>query len=125
MPQYIDGFALPIPRAHLDTYRSVVAAVAEVWREHGALSYQEFVGDEVSGAGTGSFVSALRARPEEAIIFGWVVFPSKAVRDAAGARVAADPRMEELLAPLTAGGRDIFDATRMAYGGFTPLVVSS
>ena len=45
-----------------------------------------------------------------------------AARDLANARVAADPRMTDLIAPLTDPSRIIFDATRMVYGGFEPLV---
>jgi len=39
MANYIDGFALPIPKTHLDQYRRVARTVAEIWKEHGALAY--------------------------------------------------------------------------------------
>lgn len=51
-------------------------------------------------------------------MFGWVVFASREARDLANAKVAADPRMATLMASSHSG----FDATRMAYGGFVPLV---
>jgi uncharacterized protein YbaA (DUF1428 family) len=61
-------------------------------------------------------------KEDEAVVFGWVVFPSKEVRDRANKQVPEDSRMAELVAPLTDPGRLIFDAERMIYGGFQPLV---
>jgi len=124
MAHYIDGFVLPIPRIHLDEYRRTVETVAGIWQEHGALDYFEYVGDDMDLEGTVSFPDLLKASKEEVIIFGWVVFASKATRDLANQRVAADPRMAGLIDPLTDPARLIFDAKRMAYGGFEPLVES-
>ena len=58
---------------------------------------------------------------DEAIVFGWVVFESREARDLANEKVASDPRMAELINSSNSG----FDAERMAYGGFRPLVLSS
>ena len=96
MPNYIDGFILPVPRIHLNEYKSVAEQVAEV---------VDLKGDEV-------------------VVFGWVVFPSKEIRDSANQQVPNDPRMAELVGPLTNPERLIFDANRMIYGGFEPLVES-
>ncbi|MCB0794081.1 MAG: DUF1428 domain-containing protein [Flavobacteriales bacterium] len=122
MTNYIDGFVLPVPRRHLDTYQQVAEQVAAVWKEHGAVAYFESVGDELSLAGTRSFLEAVDARDDEVVIFGWVVFPSKEVRDRANSTVPRDERMEALVAPLTDPKDLVFDAARMVYGGFVPLV---
>ena len=124
MTNYIDGFILPIPRQHLEEYQRVAETVATVWKEYGALAYFEFVGDDLHLEGTRSFAEAVNATADEAIIFGWVVFPSREVRDQANAQVPADPRMADLVGPLTDPSRMIFDASRMVYGGFRPLVQS-
>ena len=121
MTHYIDGFVLPIPRDRLDDYRSLVEAVAEVWKEHGALDYREYVGDDLSLEGTRSFTDVVAATDDESIVFGWVVFESRAARDKANEKVAADPRMADLMNAFDTG----FDARRMAYGGFAPLVTAS
>ena len=121
MANYIDGFVLPVPSERLDDYRRLVEAVADVWKEHGALDYQEFVGDDLSLEGTRSFTDLVAASGEESIVFGWVVFESRAARDKANEKVAADPRMAELINAFDTG----FDARRMAYGGFEPLVSAS
>lgn len=125
MKNYIDGFVLPIPRAYLDEYKKVAEKVAEIWKEYGAIAYFEFVGDDLSLEGTKSFTEAVTAKEEEEIIFGWVVFPSKEIRDLANKKVPTDPRMTALVAPLTNPNRLIFDGGRMVYGGFRPLVQSN
>ncbi len=124
MKDYIDGFILPIRRAHLEEYKQVAEKVAEVWKEYGALSYFEYVGDDLTLEGIRSFIEATDAKEDEVIIFGWVVFPSKEVRDQANAQVPKDPRMADLVGPLVDPSRLIFNASRMVYGGFKPLVQS-
>jgi len=121
MAQYIDGFVLPVPRDRLNEYKRVVEAVAEIWKEHGALDYLEFVGDDLILEGTRSFTDLVAATEDETIVFGWVVFDSREARDLANEKVAADPRMVDLIDSSNSG----FDAKRMAYGGFKSLVRSS
>lgn len=118
---YIDGFVLPIPKNHLNQYKQAAIEVAKIWKEHGALEYFEYVGDDLKLEGTRSFLDAIDAKKDEVIIFGWVVFDSREVRDHANERVSADPRMVDLISPLIDSTQVIFDATRMAYGGFQPL----
>lgn len=125
MTNYIDGFVLPIPRIYLDEYKKVAEKVAEIWKEYGAIAYFEFVGEDLSLEGTKSFIETVDAKEGEEIIFGWVVFPSKEVRDLANKKVPTDPRMTELVAPLTNSEKLIFDASRMVYGGFKLLVQSN
>lgn len=122
MANYIDGFVLPIPRIHLNAYSNVAEQVAAIWKEYGALAYFEYVGDDLTMEGTRSFTQAVEAKEDEVIVLGWVVFPSKEIRDLANKQVPADPRMAALVAPLTNPSRLVFDAGRMVYGGFRPLV---
>jgi uncharacterized protein YbaA (DUF1428 family) len=125
MAQYIDGFAFPISRARLDEYKRVAEVVAEIYKEHGALDYLEFVGDDLNREGTHSFSDALSSAEGEVIVFGWVVFESRESRDVVNGKVEADPRMAELVAPLMDKSDPIFNASRMAYGGFRALVTSA
>lgn len=124
MADYVDGFILPIPRTHLEEYKSVVKQVAKIWKEYGALAYFEYVGNDMTLEGTRSFIDIANAKEDEVVIFGWVVFPSKEVRDLANEKVPNDPRMTELVTPLTDSKRLVFDASRMVYGGFQQLVAS-
>ncbi len=118
MSHYIDGFVLPVPRDRLNEYKRVVEAAAEIWKEHGALDYCEYVGDDLNLEGTRSFTDLVAATEDETIVFGWVVFDSREARDLANEKVAADPRMADLIDSSNSG----FDAERMAYGGFQSLV---
>ncbi len=122
MKNYIDGFVLPIPRIHLDEYKKAAEKVAEIWKEYGATAYFEFVGDDLSLEGTKSFIETVDAKEDEEIVFGWVVFPSKEIRDVANKKVPKDLRMAELVVPLTDPKKLIFDVSRMVYGGFKSLV---
>jgi uncharacterized protein YbaA (DUF1428 family) len=118
LAHYIDGFVLPVPIDRLNEYRQLAQAVAKIWQEHGALEYREYAGDDMMLEGTRSFPDLVAATEAEVIVFGWVVFASREARDLANKKVAADPRMTDLIASSNAG----FDAKRMAYGGFKPLV---
>ncbi len=122
MANYLDGFVLPVPRIHLDKYKRVAEKVAEIWKEYGAIAYQEFVGEDLNLEGTRSFKEVVDLKEDEVIVFGWVLFPSKAIREQANKLVPEDPRMADLVGPLTNSERLIFDAKRMLYGGFQPLV---
>ena len=122
MENYIDGFVLPVPRIHLDEYKGVAEKVAEIWKEYGAIQYVECVGEDLKLEGTRSFVEVVDMKQSDVIVFGWVIFPSKEIRDSANKKVLTDSRMKELVAPLTDPKRIIFNAERMVYGGFQPLV---
>ncbi len=122
MKDYIDGFVFPIPKIYLEEYKKIAEKVAEIWKEYGAIAYFEFLGDDLFLAGTKSFAATVNAKDDEEIIFGWVVFPSKEVRDSANQKVPTDPRMTKLVAPLTDPKKLIFDAGRMVYGGFQSLI---
>ena len=59
---------------------------------------------------------AVQAQPDETVVFSWIEWPSKAVRDAGMEKVMADPRLQPDVNPMP------FDGKRMIYGGFVPLV---
>ena len=120
MAHYVDGFVFPVPRDRLSEYRRVAEAAAQIWKEHGALDYREFVGDDLNLEGTRSFTDLLAATADEIVVFGWVAFESREARQLANEKVAADPRMADLIESSNSG----FDAKRMAYGGFQLLVQS-
>jgi len=120
--KYIDGFAFPILEKHLDTYKDIVEKVAAIWKSNGALDYVECLSDELNLEGTRSFADALEAKEDEVIIFGWLTFPSRKVRDLAHQNVAADPIMAELVEPLMRPGKQIFNPQRMVFCGFKSFI---
>jgi uncharacterized protein YbaA (DUF1428 family) len=120
--KYIDGFIFPIKEKYLKEYSNVAEQVSEIWKEYGAIEYTESVADELSLEGTKSFTEIIDLGEDEVIVFGWVVFPSKEIRDDAHKKVPQDKRMEKLIAPIIDSERKIFDPSKMFFGGFKQLV---
>ncbi len=63
-----------------------------------------------------SFPLAVKREDHETVVFSWVVWPSKEVRDAGNAKVMADPRMHPTADNMP------FDGKRLIYGGFEVLM---
>lgn len=113
---YVDGFVIPVPIANRDAYRKVAEMAAPIFKEHGALKVVECWGDDVPDGKVTSFPMAVKREANETVVFSWIVWPSKAARDAGNAKVMADPRMQ--LPPEGAP----FDGKRMIFGGFEVLL---
>lgn len=122
MAEYIDGFVLPIPTHQLEAYKTIAVQIANIWKEYGALSYSEYLLDDPTHPATLAFAELADAHENEAVVFGWVAFESREARDIANEKVAADPRMTDLIAPLTQRPQPIFDPERMLYGGFKSFI---
>src|SRR5688500_5938219 len=91
---YVDGFVIAVPQQNLDAYKAMAKLGSEVWMEHGATSYVECIGDAVPYGELTSFPRAVQAKDDEVIIFSWVVYPSREIRDAAMKKVMEDPRLQ-------------------------------
>jgi uncharacterized protein YbaA (DUF1428 family) len=111
---YVDAFVAAVPTANRETYLEFAAKTAELFKECGALSYVECWQDDVPEGELTSFPMAVQRKPEESIVLGWAVWPSKATRDEAWAKMMSDERMSMSEMP--------FDGKRMIYGGFEPLI---
>ena len=113
---YIDGFVAAVPNANRDAYRKHAEDGAVVFKEHGATQVVECWGDDVPEGKLTSFPLAVQRKPDETVVFSWIVWPSKAVRDAGWEKVMADPRMGPDINPMP------FDGKRLIYGGFEMIV---
>lgn len=109
---YVDGFLIAVPKAKLDAYKAMARIGGEVWKEYGALAYVECVGDDVPYGMVTSFPRAVQATDDEVVIFSWIVYASRADRDAINAKVMADPRLHP------SGMEMPFDGKRLIHGGF-------
>ena len=118
MPQYVDGFVMPIPKKNIAAYKRMAQKASKVWRDHGALDYRECVGEDMATKFGLSFPAGIRAKPNETIVFAWIVYKSRAHRDRVNAKVMKDPRISEDMDAKTMP----FDCKRMIYGGFEVLV---
>ena len=111
---YVDGFVIPVAKNKLDAYLEMARNAAAIWREHGAIEFRECVSDDVQPGKLTSFPQSVILEDGELVIFSWIVYPSRAVRDAANEKVMQDPRMAEYMKPESMP----FDGKRMIYGGF-------
>jgi uncharacterized protein YbaA (DUF1428 family) len=101
-----------VPKRNLDAYKALARKAGEVWKEHGALAYVECVGDDVPYGELTSFPRAVLAKEDEVVVFSWIMYESRAQRDAINAKVMADPRLKDGMENMP------FDGKRMIYGGF-------
>ena len=118
MPNYVDGYLLPVPKNKLADYRRVARKAGKIWKEHGALDYRESVGDDLNIEGFVSFAGCVKAKPSETVIFAWATFKSRKHRDQVNAKLMKDERLTKLAGEC----QKIFDCSRMAYGGFQTIV---
>ncbi|MBD3586717.1 DUF1428 domain-containing protein [Salinimonas sp. HHU 13199] len=113
---YIDGFVAAVPTANKQQYFEHAEKASEVFKEFGALKVVETWGDEVPDGDVTSFPMAVKAKSDESVVFSWVIWPSKAVRDEAWQKVMEDSRMQPENNPMP------FDGKRLIYGGFNLLL---
>ena len=114
---YVDGFVLPVPKDKLDAYRKLARKAGKIWKEYGALEYVECVADDVQPGKLTSFPQAVKLKPDEVVVFSWIVYASRAQRDKINAKVMADPRLASM-DPKSMP----FDGKRMIFGGFQMIV---
>jgi uncharacterized protein YbaA (DUF1428 family) len=114
---YVDGFVLAVPTVNLKQYQKIAQEAAAVFKEHGALRVVECWGDDVPDGEVTSFPMAVKCRPLETVVFSWIVWPSREVRDEGMKNAMADPRMQ-----LDSQKLLLFDGKRMIYGGFKTIV---
>lgn len=109
---YVDGFVAAVPTANREKYIRHASDAAPVFKEYGALNVVECWGDDVPGGEVTSFPMAVKCKADETVIFSWIVWPSRAVRDEAMPRVMKDARLQPDVNPMP------FDGKRLIYGGF-------
>jgi uncharacterized protein YbaA (DUF1428 family) len=115
---YVDGFVVPVPKAQLAAYRTMARKAGKVWREHGALDYHECVADDVTVGKRTSFPRSVKLKPDEVVVFSYIVYESRRERDRINKAVMADPRLKSMMDPK----KMPFDGKRMFWGGFKSLV---
>jgi uncharacterized protein YbaA (DUF1428 family) len=118
MPRYVDGFVVPVPTSNLDAYRRMARKAGKIWKEYGALEYVESVADDVKPGKVTSFPQAVKLKPDETVVFSWIIYKSRAHRDSVNAKVMKDPRLALMMDPKSLP----FDGKRMFWGGFKTML---
>ena len=113
---YVDGFVLAVPNANKATYQRQAELAAKVFKENGALAVVECWGDDVPEGKLTSFTMAVQRKDDESVVFSWIVWPSRKVRDEGMKRSMEDKRLQEGMSTMA------FDGKRMIFGGFQVIV---
>ena len=113
--RYVDGFLIPVPAGRKEEYRAQAAKAAPLFQELGATRVVECWGTDVPDGKLTDCKRAVNAEPGEQIVFSWIEYPSKQVRDDANKKMMEHPGFQAL-------GPMPFDAKRMIFGGFAPIL---
>ena len=111
---YVDGFLAAVPAGNKQAYLDMAKKAAAVFRDYGAVRVVETWGDAVPDGKVTDYKGAVKATPDEKIVYSWVEWPSKRVRDEGWKKMMEDQRMKDQQMP--------FDGKRMIYGGFAPIL---
>jgi uncharacterized protein YbaA (DUF1428 family) len=117
---YIDGFVIACPKANKQKFIDHANNADSMFIEMGALRVIECWADDVPDGTVTDFRMAVKAEPDEDVIFSWIEWPDKETRDEAYVVMmdpdTKDPRMDPEKNPMP------FDGKRMIWGGFRPVV---
>lgn len=116
MPRYADGFVIVVPKKNLKAYQAISRKAGKIWKEYGAVEYCECVGDDLKMKFGTPFPKLCTTKANEAVVFSWILYKSRAHRDRVNAKVMKDPRLQ--MDPESMP----FDMKRMSYGGFSVFV---
>ena len=113
---YVDGLVAAVPDENKAKYIQFARESAAVFKKYGALKLVDNWADDVPEGELTSFPMAVKCKENESIIFSWIIWPSKEVRNSGWEKVMQDSRMSEENNPMP------FDGRRMIYGGFQMVV---
>src|SRR4051812_33018937 len=112
---YIDGFVAAVPQKNKDAYIKHATDSMPYFKKLGATHFVENWGDDIPEGKVTDFKRAVKAAPDEAIIFSCGEYPDKETREKANETMMNDPAMKEM------GQNMPFDGKRMIYAGFLPI----
>ena len=113
---YIDGFVIPVPIANKDRYLEHARECVPYFKKYGALQLVEGWGVDVPDGEVTSYPMAVKLKEGENVMFSWIVWPSKEVRDTGMEALVKDPFFADQKE------FDIFDPKRMILGGFETIL---
>ena len=113
---YVDGYVIAVPTANREAYRQLAQDASTVFKDHGALNVVECWGDDVPEGKVTSFPMAVQRKPDETVVFSWIVWPSRDVRNEGMKKAMEDPRLKCEPANMP------FDGQRMIFGGFQAIL---
>ena len=114
-PGFVDGVVLPVPEDKKAEYADFAQAMGDLFVEYGATRVVDAWGADLMDGKQTDYKRAAHVEPGETVVYSWIEWPSKPVRDDAWERLMKDERMQNQ-------PDRVFDGKRMMFGGFTPIV---
>ena len=112
---YLNGFIAPVPIENKDAYREMNERHSAIFREYGALRFVQAWGDDLPEGKLTDFRRAVKAEPNETVVFAFLEWPSKEANQAAWDKIMKDERMQP--------SPDVpFDGKRLFWGGFEKIL---
>lgn len=111
---YIDGMVAPVPTANKERFAEQARDLTEAFHAAGAVRVMDGWGTYVPEGQVTDFRGAVKANADEEVVFSWIEWPSKAVRDAAWEQLMNDPRLQP--------DKLAFDGQRLIFGTFVPIL---
>lgn len=115
MPQYVDGYVIPVKKENLSAYKKMATLGCKMWMKHGALGYYECAMDDFPNFGQG-FKKMAKLKPNETAVFAFVIYKNKAHRNKVNKMVMA------AMSETDFAGEMPFDMKRFAMAGCKVLV---
>ena len=113
---YIEGFVIAVPKNNKQKYLEQAKKAAGIFKKLGATRIVETWQNDVPHGKTTDFYGAVKAKDDEEVIFSWIEYPDKDIRDKAYKGMMEDPEMKEM------GKNSPFDGSRMIFGGFESIL---
>lgn len=113
---YVEGFVTAVPKENKQVYAEQAKKAANIFKKLGATRVVECWQSDVPHGKTTDFYGAVKAKESEDVLFSWIEYPSKEVRDEANKKMMEDPEMKEMSKNMP------FDGKRMIFGGFETIV---
>lgn len=114
--KYVDGFVIPVPKKNTAAYKKMAQEAKGIWLKFGALDYKEcMIEDPHPKFVTFTFSKMVKVKPSEKVWFSFIVYKSRAHRNAVNKKVMAyfdKTYGKHKKMPMP------FDMKRFAYAGF-------
>jgi uncharacterized protein YbaA (DUF1428 family) len=111
---YVDGFVAAVPTAKnlQESCRSRCRRLQGARR----IEVRRVLGGRCARRRGHILPMAVKRKDDETVVFSWIIWPSRKVRDEGMKKVMEDPRLKPDTNPMP------FDGKRLIYGGFEMLV---
>jgi uncharacterized protein YbaA (DUF1428 family) len=83
-----------VPKANKAAYKEMADKHAVVLKEYGATRTVDCWADDVPDGKVTDYKGAVKAKPDEIVVFSWIEWPSKEARDKGWDAAQKDPRMK-------------------------------